>query len=80
VMIYEGSGFPAMTALSGWHTGYPRTSFGLFAYGVGAPDHALIKQARAYVGYIYVNNDVLPNPWDTVPSYLGDVLADLESP
>ena len=80
VMIYEGSGFPATTALSGWHTSYPRTSFGLFAYGVTAPNHALIKQARAYVGYIYVNSDVLPNPWDSVPSYLGDVLADLESP
>ena len=35
VMIYEGSGFPATTALSGLHTSYPRTSFGLFAYGVG---------------------------------------------
>lgn len=80
VMIYEGSGLPATTALSGWHTSYPRTSFGLFAYGVGAPNHALIKQARAYVGFIYVNSDVLPNPWDTVPPYLGDLLADLESP
>lgn len=80
IMIYEGSGLPATTALSGWHTSYPRTSFGLFAYGVSAPNHALIKQARAYVGYIYVNSDVLPNPWDTVPSYLSDVLADLESP
>ncbi len=67
VMIYEGSGFPATTTLSGWHTSYPRTSFGLFAYGVSTPNHALIKQARAYVGYIYVNSDVLPNPWDTVP-------------
>jgi hypothetical protein len=80
VMIYEGSGFPATTMLSGWHTGYPRTSFGLFAYGVATPNHALIKQARPYVGYIYVNSDVLPNPWDSVPSYLSDLLADLESP
>jgi hypothetical protein len=80
IMIYEGSGFPATTALSGWHTSYPRTSFGLFAYGVAALNHALIKQARAYVGYVYVNNDVLPNPWDTVPSYLSDLLADLEAP
>ncbi len=78
IMIYESAGLPATTALSGWHTSYPKSSFGLFAYGVATPNHALIKQARAYVGYIYVNDDVLPNPWDSVPSYLGDILADLE--
>ena len=78
IMIYEGAGFPPTTALSGWHTSYPRTSFGAFAYGVPSLDAAAVKQARAYVGYIYVNTDVLPNPWDTVPSYLSDLLAALE--
>ncbi len=77
-IIYENSGFPAISSLSGWHTGYPKNSFCVLAYGVAALDHALIKQARAYVGYIYVDNDVLPNPWDTVPGYLGNLLADLE--
>ncbi len=78
IMIYEGAGFPATNTLSGWHTSYPKTSFGVFAYGVPALDHALIKEARNDVGYIYVNTDVLPNPWDSVPSYLSALFADLE--
>jgi hypothetical protein len=78
ILIYEGAGFPATNTLSGWHTSYPKSSFGIFAYGVPALNHALIKEARGYVGFIYVNTDVLPNPWDTVPSYLGDLFADLE--
>jgi len=78
IIIYEGAGFPATTSLSGWHTSYPKSSFALLSYGVAALDHAAIKQARNYVGYIYVNTDVLPNPWDSLPSYLGALFADLE--
>jgi hypothetical protein len=78
ILIYEGAGFPATDTLSGWHTSYPKTSFGVFAYGVPKLDHALVKEARNYIGYIYVNTDVLPNPWDSVPSYLDALFADLE--
>jgi hypothetical protein len=78
VVIYEGAGFPQTTSLSGCHTSYPKTSFAVFAYGVPTLDHAAIKQARNYIGYVYVNTDVLPNPWDSVPSYLGALFADLE--
>jgi hypothetical protein len=78
VIIYEGAGFPPTTALSGWHTSYPKSSFAILAYGVPALDHAAIKEARNYVGYVYVNTDVLPNPWDSLPSYLGALFADLE--
>jgi Spherulation-specific family 4 len=77
-IIYENSGFPAIGSLAGWHTGYPKTNFCVLAYGVPTLNHALIKQARANVGYIYVDSDVLPNPWDTVPGYIADLLADLE--
>ncbi len=78
IMIYEGAGFPAANTLSGWHTSYPKSSFGVFAYGAPTLDHALVKEARNYVGYIYVNTDVLPNPWDSLPSYLDVLFADLE--
>ena len=37
-----------------------------------------MRNARKYVQYIYVQNDNLPNPWDSVPSYFGDLLAALE--
>jgi hypothetical protein len=37
-----------------------------------------VKQARQYVGYVYLQNDNVPNPWDSLPSYFASLLAALE--
>jgi hypothetical protein len=37
-----------------------------------------VTDARKYVQYIYLQSDDLPNPWDSLPSYFGDLLAALE--
>ena len=76
-LIYESRGVPAVGALGGWHAGYPREGFGVIPYGTGL-DHAFVKAAKPYVGWIYLNDDALPNPWDSLPSYFADLLADLE--
>jgi hypothetical protein len=76
-LIYESFGLPGTSSLTGWHSGFPKSNFGIIPYGA-ALDHAYVKAARAMVGYIYVTNDDLPNPWDSLPSYFADLLADLE--
>jgi hypothetical protein len=76
-LIYESLGLPSTNSLTGWHTSYPRSNFGIIPYGA-ALDHAFVQQAKAYVGYIYVTSDDLPNPWDTLTPYFADLLADLE--
>jgi hypothetical protein len=76
-LIYESLGLPSTNALTGWHTSYPRSNFGIIPYGA-ALDHAFVQQVKAYVGYIYVTNDDLPNPWDSLTPYFADLLADLE--
>ena len=76
-LIYESLGLPNTSALTGWHTGYPRANFGIIPYGA-ALDHAYVQRAKAYVGYVYVTSDNLPNPWDSLPPYFADLLADLE--
>ena len=35
---------------------------------------------RDHVGYIYLQSDTLPNPWDSVPGYLQELLAALDEP
>lgn len=76
-LIYESFGLPATSRLTGWHSSFPRSNFGIIPYGA-ALDHAYVKAAKAMVGYIYVTSDDLPNPWDSLPSYFADLLADLE--
>ena len=40
-------------------------------------DAAFVQAAKSAVGYIYLQNDNLPNPWDSVPPYLGALVTAL---
>jgi Spherulation-specific family 4 len=77
MLIYESAGLPSNTELAGWHTKYAPSNFGIIPYATGF-DAAFVQTARKYVAYIYLQNDDLPNPWDTLPSYFGNLLAALE--
>lgn len=69
--IYEHStGFSSWSA-DPWVFGYPRANFYVLPYGMQASGwQAAVDRAYANnVGWIFVTDDVLPNPWDTLPSY-----------
>ena len=78
ILVYESAGLPASAALAGWHSGYDRGNFGVIPYGVSAVDTAFLAAAKKTCGYIYLQNDVLPNPWDTLPPYFDALVAALE--
>jgi len=74
IMIYEtGTGFPPSSRYSGWHDKYPKTKWGIFPFNIPALNSSQILDAKLHVGYIYVNNDNLPNPWDSLPPYLNEL-------
>ncbi len=77
--IYEDVGLPSLSTLGGWHTSYPKSDFCMIAIGVGLPSQSYVTSASKYVGYIYATNDNLPNPYDTLPSYLGSLAAELDT-
>jgi len=78
MLIYESGGLPSTSALTGWHASFPRTNFGVIPYRVSSLDAAFVAAARPYVGYIYLQNDDMPNPWDSVPTYLSSLIAALQ--
>jgi hypothetical protein len=39
---------------------------------------SFVAQAKQHVGYIYLTDDDLPNPWDSLPSYFDALLGELE--
>jgi len=55
---------------SGWESKYPASRFWHLVYGANEAQMqraiALSKQRNA--GWVYVTNDVLVNPWDTLPA------------
>jgi hypothetical protein len=77
MLIYESDGIPELSRLQGWHANHAPSNFGIIPYAT-AMDAAFVREARKHVGYIYLQNDVLPNPWDTLPSYFDDLLEALE--
>ena len=51
----------------------------MIAFGVNSISTSFLSSASKYVGYIDLTNDVLDNPYDTVPSYFGTLVADLDT-
>jgi hypothetical protein len=77
MLIYESAGLPSTSQMAGWHAKYPVSNFGVIPYATQL-DAAFVRNARNYVQYVYLQNDSLPNPWDSLPGYFNDLLAALE--
>ncbi len=78
ILIYESEGLPTVSSLAVFSGQYDRKNFGVIPYGVPALDAAFVTGARANVGFIYLTDDTVPNPWDTLPSYFSNLLGALE--
>lgn len=78
ILIYESEGLPTVGSLDVFSGQYNPKNFGVIPYGVPALDAAFVTGARAHVGFIYLTDDTVPNPWDTLPSYFSNLLAALE--
>jgi hypothetical protein len=78
IFVYESGGLPDLSKLPAYYASHPKSDFGLIAYGVAAVDTTFVASARQHVGFVYLTDDNLPNPYDTLPSYFGGLLAALE--
>jgi hypothetical protein len=78
MVIYQNKGLPPISKLGGWHTQHPKQSFGILAHNQATLDKSFVASARQYVGYIYITNDKLPDPWDTLSKHFKDLLAELD--
>lgn len=58
---------------------YPSGRFAALPYAIpdaAGMNHAVDLAVQRNIGYVYVTDDALPNPWDTLPTYW-DELVDL---
>jgi hypothetical protein len=78
ILVYESSG---LSTLPTWYASYPASNFVVIPYNVPSLDASAtsyIASARQEIGYIYLTDDNLPNPWDTLASYFASLLTDLQ--
>jgi hypothetical protein len=74
IVIYENSGLPSQSFLAGWHTGYAKSNFAIVAYA-DSFQQSFVQSASSYLGYIYTTDGVWPNPYSSLPSYLGPLMS-----
>ncbi len=75
--IFESNtGFESWTP-SAWCVKYSREHFCVLPYSTASSDYIsrVNRAASLGIGWIYCTDDVLPNPWDTLPLYFEDFCA-----
>jgi hypothetical protein len=78
LIIYENSGLPNATAISGLYGGYTKSNFAVISYGVSAAQQSsALAGISSAVSYVYFTNAIMPNPYHSLPSYLISELASL---
>jgi hypothetical protein len=75
LVIYEDAGLPGALPLAGWHGDYARRNFALIAHSVQTIDESFVAGASEHVSYMYITDDVPPNPYDTLPGYFEQLVA-----
>lgn len=73
IVVYENAGLPALSFLGGWHDSYYMPRFAAISYNVASLNVTFVQQAARHVGFVYVTNDVLSNPYDTLPPYFNSL-------
>ena len=74
VIFEDGSGWSGYTP-DDYVTNYHASSFAALVYA--EPDPAamqatIVQAVKRGIGFVYITDDTLPNPWDTLPAYWED--------
>ena len=80
IIIYESAGTPSLSypASATFYPSYSKSNFGFLAYSVPSLDTSFETSTSTYVQWMYITNDGLSNPWDTLPSYFMNEVAALD--
>ncbi len=78
IVIYENSGLPPASLFNGWHSNYSKSNFSVILYNVTEMNSTYIKFLSDHVGYLYATDQLPPNPWESLSSYLNETLSFLK--
>lgn len=75
VVIFEGSYDQyKLWSAPAWVANYPPQKFGHLVYQTSRANVDAARSANSE-GYVYITDDTLPNPWDTLPPYFSCMLT-----
>lgn len=74
MLCYESAGVPTAASLKKYAA--HRSEFAIIPYKASF-DASYVKSVLDSVAYVYITNDDLPNPWDTLPPYFDSLIGAL---
>ena len=77
IITFESPGLPSLEDLDRWHLVHNK-KFSVTGYNVDNLNQSYVRSAANYAGYVYITNDDLPNPWNSLPPYFGDLVEMLD--
>jgi hypothetical protein len=79
IVVHENSSWPSEASMegnfAGGHAFYSPARRGALVYNQPTLDTGLLDTLRKNVRWVYVTQDDLPNPWDTLPTYLDQLFS-----
>jgi hypothetical protein len=78
IITYENAGALSISTMASWTMGYPKSNWGIMAYGIGSLDASYVASASNYLGYIYLTNGVWPAPYSSLTIYFATLVSTLK--
>lgn len=78
IVISEGYGVPTLSRLGGWHADHDKGNFSYIAHSQTTVDRVFIATAKDFASYVYVTDDIMPNPYNRFPSHFDELLQVLD--
>ncbi|MHB2036265.1 MAG: spherulation-specific family 4 protein, partial [Nitrososphaerales archaeon] len=79
IVAYENQSLPSISSLSSLQTSFSKNGLAAISYGVNTLSTSYTSSVANYVGYIYVTNAGLPNPYSELPPYFSSLVASLDT-
>jgi hypothetical protein len=79
MVIYDNPGLPTMSSFEGWHKNFTKSNFSFISYSVNDINKTYVANMSRLVQYMYVSNSTLPNPFNSLPGYMDDLLKILDA-
>ncbi|HJU14680.1 MAG TPA: spherulation-specific family 4 protein [Candidatus Nitrosotalea sp.] len=78
LILYDNHGLPPVATFDRWALNFGREHFSFLSYGVASLDGDLLITLSKHVGYLYVTDQGPENPWNSLPSYLEELIEMME--
>lgn len=77
--FFENSYEPPLSIIGHWNGTYAKSNFAFFAYDVASLNPYYIAAASDDVAYLFLTSNEHPHPYNSLPSYFGQLVSDLGS-